>query len=396
MLNDLNNQSAAREIPPINNDFFSPDVFSNDIDEPLEANQSLPVGASLPDTGFAQHVVTDDVRENRYFFNPWMVCETRSLAAPVGYQFLPNGQIITVKAVTERRTPPDYSYQSIPTPYDRVGNPYLNTRQPGHIANDLILNYSAHGVTELTALRGIDDDAAIAGISKKVLGENVPVKVDIFFEDHPCPVLPLWMERIEENVNAAVEHYRDSPDAVKMVTNVARNIRDAFSRARTAAKNLTDAAQSRMLQPNAANKKFDALERRAFIALGMDIPDQLPTVTANANSRAEKLEDAFLNLAQSNVRQNQVVEAQADSATDIELKETLKSQGEVLASAMALISEMKAQMQAAPLAERDAQMSELEVVDQPSETIVTVKDIPANAVTGQTAQSKGKANALKS
>lgn len=343
MLNDLNNQSAA-QVPPINNDFFSPDVFSNDIDQPLEESAALPVGASLPDTGFDQHVVTDDVRENRYFFNPWMVCETRSLAAPVGYQFLPNGQIITIKAVTERRTPPDYSYQSIPTPYDRGGNPYLNTRQPGHIANDLILNYSAHGVTELTALRGIDDDAAIAGISKKVLGENVPVKVDIFFEDHPCPVLPLWMERIEENVEAALNHYQDSPDAVKMVTNVAKNIRDAFSRARTAAKNLTDAAQSRMLQPNAANKKFDALERRAFIALGMDIPDQLPTVTASANSRAEKLEDAFLNLAQSNVRQNQVVEAQMEPEVVAALLDTIKTQGEQLSESMSFMREMREEL----------------------------------------------------
>lgn len=251
------------------------------------------------DTGFAAEEVTDDVRETRYLFNPFMVCELGFFAAPIGYPYLPNGQFIRIGSVIERKNTPDYEY--IPkSPYasNTVGE--RNTRYAGHITNDLIDTYSSFGVAEITALRGVDDQDFIDSLSVELLGENIPTRTDIYYQDRPCPVLPLWFEQIEANYRNMRDDYSASPNTagrVKVLDSIFANLQAAFVRASEVATAITQKAIGKSLNPSTANKQFDPLERRAFHALGQDIPDRLPTVTQNANERAAKVEDAFLAIA---------------------------------------------------------------------------------------------------
>lgn len=307
-------------------------------DTAASEQQPLASGLATPDTGFAVAPVTDDARDTRYLFNAFMVCDVRFLPHPVGHQYLKNGQFIKISTVVESKKRDDYQY--IPqSPYSN-GADELNTRYAGHITTDLINLYSGMGIVEIAALRGVDDDVLIGGLSTALLGQDIPTKTDVYFDEHPCPTLPFWFEQIEANYRSARAEVTEDPIKVKILDSVFADLSAAFVRAREVATAITQAAVNRSLQPNA--RPFDALERRAFLALGQQIPELLPTVTANANDRAARLEDAYMTMA-SNMNQPAAPSSETNLALEAVLQTNRMMQDEITQS-RALIADMQARM----------------------------------------------------
>lgn len=233
----------------------------------------------------------------RYLFNPFIVADCRSLATPVGHDYLPNGQFIKITEVELRRgkNPEDIGTLSPLETAHNNSNYYIERRPPGAIADELINLYAGAGVIELKSLRGIDDDAWINRISIALLGARVPCESDIFYDDFPVPVLPEWAEGIEGRATELI----DSQTNAELQILIKSLVNEVFASLRTAltyANTLTQTAIAKTLDPAEPNKKFSPLDRRAFFALGQEIPDQLPTVTASSKARESDFGGAITEL----------------------------------------------------------------------------------------------------
>lgn len=316
----------------------------------------------------------NDVGLIRYLFNPFIVADCRSLATPVGHDYLPNAQFIKITEVELRRgkNPEDIGTLSPLETAHNNSNYYIERRPPGATADELINLYAGAGVIELKSLRGIEDDAWIHQISIALLGARVPCETDIFYDDFPVPVLPEWAEAIEGRATDLI----DSQTNAELRLLIKSLVNEVFASLRTAltyANTLTQTAIAKTLDPKEPNRKFSPLDRRAFFALGQEIPDQLPTVTASAKARDNDFGGAITELTDF---MKQQTFARAETPNDAALIVTPEQLAEMMArleAAEQKNSELESRLEAQAEQMTSAQNGEAETLEQESKKAVKAK-----------------------
>jgi hypothetical protein len=120
-----------------------------------------------------------------------------------------------------------------------------------------------------------------AELNTLLFGSEIPCRPDPNDERFPIPVLPNLLEVLHRNATAAIRRRRrnGAKEDAAAYQAVAKQLRDAIGRgikfARTSIKN----AQERFLDEKNPNRKFSEAEERCYLALGEEIPDQMPLMT---------------------------------------------------------------------------------------------------------------------
>lgn len=268
------------------------DIFTDD--EPRQSRMSASLAVARDDIPVTP--IRDDFRQTRYLFNPFIIADLRDMVAPVGHAYLRNGQFIKISQVSNYRRPTDMDdLQASPlsalTGHD--ANLYnVERRQPGHITAELIAVFTeggvSAGVSEIKALRGVDDDEFVKKMTVWILGEDIPVTADIYNDQFPCPNLRAWFEQIEANTRALESKFSEDRQAVALVRGIFSDLQISFRLAIQYANTKKAEALENMLDPDSKNKRFTPLQRRAFLALGEQIPDQMPFKTSAEVNRANQ------------------------------------------------------------------------------------------------------------
>jgi hypothetical protein len=294
-------------------------------DEPVKQNtlnSGLAVGSDKP----APHTSETDARLIRYLFNPFVIADLRSLSVAVGHDYLPNGVFIKIDAVEIRQAVHDPHSAPSPLAGRRDGAYEFITRQPGAIAAELLEIYAGSGVVEIAALRSMDNDEFLGKVTNRIFGKTIPSRTDVYETDFPVPVLPLWFENIEANSRVLIaEKELSDKELADFLKKVLSELKTSFRTAIAYAKGLTQGANARMLDPNNRNKQLNPLERRAYLALGEDIPDQMPTVSRSENSRSERMENALISLTEGR-QQASLQQREVAPLEDSEEKKILRDQ----------------------------------------------------------------------
>lgn len=228
---------------------------------------------------------------HRWMFNPFAVVDLTNLPTSCGVPFLKPGTFTKIGNIN--------IYPAINDPFmlppfaagGGVHNPSNYTavqRVALHIAMELEAKYGETGVIEVKQLAGASAET-VRGISSVLLGDQVEAVIDDNFPSLPCPVLPTMAERLQQ--------VRKSLKAKDQATQITREVCDAlltginnaiaYCRAQIA-----DAHQ-RFLTQNAPNRKFSAVEQRCFLALGQEVPNQLPLVSETPQSAVAAIAQAF-------------------------------------------------------------------------------------------------------
>lgn len=293
---------------------------------------------------------TNDVRAVRYCFNPWLHVDLTNRTAPVGHMYLDNGKVIRIDPVQIRQAihkTDEINFS--PVAGAGSGDYEFPVRQPGVVMAELLEAYAAFGFIELESIRGLEDDNFIENLSLNLLGEEIPSKTDVYIPDFPVPILPLWFEQITANAKEILANKTLSSELVKIVQGVYRELSASFRTGISSAKEITQEANRRLIDPNEKNKTFSARERRAYLALGEEIPDTMPTVSASSNVRTARLEEAFVN-ALNRGNPNEIPRNAPQPAPETDqriskLEETIAEQAETIQSATDLIKQQSALIQ---------------------------------------------------
>lgn len=302
--------------------------------------KSLGASVGLPNGAYVQKKTSDvSMKTVRYVFNPYIVADCRDFLAPVGYDYLPNGAFIKLDRILDNVNTGDvYAHPLSGTKNNKVSH----IRQPGQIFNDLMSRFGGAGLTELTSLRDFEDEREVAKLSETVLGLNIPSNTDVYNSDMPVPILPLWYESILENIKTA-----EQKEGVNL-RKLHADLQTAFKQAIKHAQDAVDEANGRLLDPKASDKTLSQLERRAFLALGQEIPEQLasratgsavqqPVKPSSNDDKVARLE-AEKELAEMKNKQlqqelenerlkNQLAEAKLQPSKDTKLSESEKCKG---------------------------------------------------------------------
>lgn len=232
-----------------------------------------------------------DVNKTRYLFNPFEFIDLRN-GAPCGHAYLNNGQFIQIdtvhrlvtNAIAKRSGKDDGTNNT----HDR-GLYHPEPREAIFIASDLTNRYAEKGVVEIQSIQNAQEADMLA---KLVLGSPIPASDDLNNPQHPVPVIPAWLEQIDRNVRNAVTELRNAGEntIADKVTACASEVRAALATATLYCQRATNAARERISDAKSVNRFFDAHEKRCLLALGEEIPNELPLLTSSQN--AEKDIDA--------------------------------------------------------------------------------------------------------
>ena len=269
----------------------------------------METGVSTPDTGFGETPVSQDLKEIRYVFNPYAVCNLEALSSPTGYRTLPIGEFVKIETVVQQLAVPNYSY--VPQAPHSTQDYEKITRYPGQIIGDFLTNFSNVGVREITVLRTEDEDNFVKGLTREILGSNIPTQIDAAYEDTPCPNLPVWFQAIEANYMSLLDRNKTNPQKTALLKALFKDVRESFRAALKSANDIAEEA-TRRVRNTEDKRPFDARERRAFLAIGEEIPNQSPLVTKSANNNANdgRVADALVTIA--NNQQNAQLTAVMD------------------------------------------------------------------------------------
>lgn len=158
--------------------------------------------------------------------------------------------------------------------YDRID------RTSYQQAKDLEDKHSEKGVQILSQLFDAPDEDA-AALNSLLFGSTIPCRPDPNNDRFPVPVLPNLLELLHKNATAAIRNARADGAAAdaELIKSTAEELRDAIGRGIKWARAMIRDAQERFLDEKNPNRKFSALEERCYLALGEEIPDQLPLTT---------------------------------------------------------------------------------------------------------------------
>lgn len=249
-------------------------------------------------TGVAGNVKPEPARRQgfnphatRWIFNPFEIIDLRNDGAPSGMDFIANVRFNRVKSIpTSIAANNPYDIAVMPVagaaPHDGgpvgsehdAGNYNRFTRSAWMIAVEMVNRYGDKGVVDIEELVGASDETA-AAINHALFGDSVACVTDVNSPEMPVPVLPLLLETLERNARSldiADEQLRET------ALRVARRIRESIRRGIENARLRTAEARKRMLDERNPNRTFSVAEERCFLALGEEVPNQIPFVTRTA------------------------------------------------------------------------------------------------------------------
>lgn len=239
---------------------------------------------------FAKQQVID-VNKTRWLFNPFEVIDLQN-GFPCGHDFLPNGRFVEIGTVY-RLVTNAIAKRAVGGSPDNITN---STHDPGlyhpeprpaaYIASDLTNRYAEKGVVAIAAIQTSDEAGLLAKI---VLGEQIPSADDLNNPRHPVPVIPAWLEQIARNAAVAVRELNAAGETAiaAKVAQCAEEVRASLTLALNYCRKATNAAKERIVDPKSANRYFDAHEQRCLLAMGEEIPNELPMVTASQNAEKD-------------------------------------------------------------------------------------------------------------
>lgn len=231
-----------------------------------------------------------DVNKTRYLFNPFEVVDLRNGVAPYGHPYLENGKFIEIgtvhRLVTNAKAERSVKGNSRSDNTHDAGLYHPEAREAMFIARDLTTRYAEKGVVEIES---IANAAEADMLSKLVLGTSIPSVEDINNPGFPVPVIPAWLEQIARNAKTAAKELKEAgaKDIAEKVTACTAEVRASLATAINYCQRATMAARERIADAKAINRFFDAHEKRCLLALGEEIPMELPLLTASQNAASD-------------------------------------------------------------------------------------------------------------
>lgn len=204
------------------------------------------------------------------------------------------------------------------------------------IAIELRDVYSETGTIIIDGLTGIEDSNLIVSLQQVIFGEEpLPFANDNRrIDGTPTPVLPIWLDRIleigAENVKQLKGEAKERAEKLRLA--LVASIRTSISYCT----DLTETAKGD-IAAGATKRRFNWRERRAFLALGEKIPNDLP-MTANQQQVPTSILNDFSE-ALSNAFQNKSHQ-QTESAEMIELREQLAKNNNEMAEIRKMLAQV--------------------------------------------------------
>lgn len=225
-----------------------------------------------------------DPNATRYLFNPFEVIDLQNEGSSCGMPFLANVVFNRVKSIRTAVAKTDaYNLPTMPGDNSGSHNPNnyeASQRTAWMIALELTNKHGDKGVIDIADLTGQPEDV-VARVNEFLFGSEISCVVDVNNPDHPVPVLPVLLETLDRNVR---QHLNDvDVESRALVTSVARQVRDSIQLAIRNARTRIGIAQDRLLDTKNPNRTFSHAEERCYLALGQEIPNQLPYLTESAS-----------------------------------------------------------------------------------------------------------------
>jgi hypothetical protein len=214
----------------------------------------------------------------RYLFNPFETIDVRNEPAGCGFDFVENVVFHKVKSLDTNVAKTDT--------YDLPGaghndENYENFRRTAHmIAIEMVSKHGDKGVIVVSSLTGQNEEIA-GDLNTLIFGDEVVCVTDPNDDEHPCPVLPTLLETLTANAQRIRSSDMDVDTKAAIRTTIAE-VRNAILLAMRNARLRIDHAQKRLLDEKNPNRALSHSEQRCYLALGEQIPNQMPYV-ARAN-----------------------------------------------------------------------------------------------------------------
>jgi hypothetical protein len=235
--------------------------------------QSLKTGAAGNYKEERQVPVGQNPNATRWLFNPFMVINLMNEGASCGFLFLQNIMFNRVRSIsTNLGKDFEETGQSPLTPGHNANNYTATPRTSYMIAEELTRKHGEKGVIEISRLTGKEDEAA--ELNTFLFGDEVECVMDMNYPEHPVPLIANLLEKLSANVQGA------NPETLT----IARQVRSALQLSMRYARTRIDDAQKRMLEKGNPNKTLSADEQRCYLALGEEIPNQMPFLTKAASA----------------------------------------------------------------------------------------------------------------
>lgn len=261
-----------RDIKHMNEEEFQ-DFMTDEEDEFSSQPVGLKTGAAGNYQEERQQPVAQNPNATRWLFSPFMVVNLMNEGASCGFLFLRNIAFNRVRSISTNLGK-DF-LDTGQSPRDASHNPNNYTASPRTsymIAEELTRKHGEKGVIEITELIGKENEAA--ELNTFLFGDEVECVVDMNYPEHPVPVLPNLLEKLSANVQGA------NPETLA----IARKVRNSIQLAMRYARTRIDDAQKRMVEKGNPNKSLSADEQRCYLALGEEIPNQMPFLTRSATA----------------------------------------------------------------------------------------------------------------
>lgn len=220
-----------------------------------------------------------DPNATRWLFNPFEVIDLRNEPTSCGMDYLRNVVFNRVKSLDVNIGKSFNDTNQLPNTAHNPDNYNRFARTALMIANELANKNGDKGVIEVTELLGQSERMA-ADLNTLLFGDEVVCVIDINNPEHPCPVLPTLLETLEANVkqnSAGLD-----PAAKGTVLAIAKKVRESIALGMRNARTRIDEAQKRLLDEKNPNRNLSMAEKRCYLALGEQIPDQMPFLTRTA------------------------------------------------------------------------------------------------------------------
>jgi hypothetical protein len=213
----------------------------------------------------------------RWLFNPFEVIDLRNEGASCGIHYLENVVFNSVKSIQANTAKADAVL--LPGEGHRAENYDQFPRTALMISLELCNKNGDKGVIDLN-LNGMSPDEANF-INTTLFGDEVVCSFDVNNPDFPVPVLPNLLETMDLNLRQFGASDA-TPTLKTQLATVARDIRRSVGLAIRYARARINEAQKRLLDEKSPNRSLSASEQRCYLALGEEIPNQMPFLTRSA------------------------------------------------------------------------------------------------------------------
>lgn len=230
----------------------------------------------------------DNPDATRWVFNPYAVVDLTNLAHGCGFSYLKNVVFNRVRSINTAvaKSIDETGNAEPPLPGGHLSHSDAHYNKEARtsymIARELVERHGDKGVVIVSELTGMEEDAG--RINKLLFGDNVKAVEDVNEDGRPIPILPNLLETLRANAQEAMRQVH--PDDQDLVRSVAERCRESIRLAIRHARLTIDEAQKRFLEEKNPNRYFSNKEKRAYLALGQEIPNQLPLTTASAAGMA--------------------------------------------------------------------------------------------------------------